>query len=57
MKLVNKKGINVKDSEYFQNFKEKAFTGHKKIPSTIDWNVQGNLLASAENNIRIWAFE
>ena len=57
MKIANKKGFNVKDYEYFQNFKEKAFTGHKKIPITIDWNLQGNMLASAENKIRIWSFD
>ena len=57
MKIANKKGMNTKDYEYFQTFKEKSFGGHKKIPTTVDWNKSGTMLASAENGIRIWSYD
>lgn len=54
MKLTNKEGYNIKDTTYFQSFKSKQYSGHKKIPTAVAWNKQGTMLASAENVIKIW---
>ena len=56
MKLTNKEGINIKDANYFQSFRSKSYSGHKKIPTSIVWNRQGTLLASAENTIKICSY-
>ncbi len=56
MKLINKEGLNIKDVNYFQSFKTKSYSGHKKIPTSVVWNRQGTMLASAENLIRIWGY-
>ena len=55
MRLINRKGFNTPDSDLFDGFKERPYGGHKKLPTSVDWNQNGSLLASAENNIRIWS--
>ena len=56
MRLQNAEGINVPDADYFKNFKEKHHSGHKKCPSALAWSCNGNLLVTAENNIKSWHF-
>ena len=47
MRLLNEEGINVMDVEYFKNFREKHYQSHKKCPTALAWNCNGNLLATA----------
>ena len=56
MRLQTAEGLDQHDYEYFKTFKDKQYQGHKRCPTALAWNRQGNLLATAENTIRIWQF-
>jgi hypothetical protein len=47
MRLQTAEGFNQQDWEIFKTFKEKHYQGHKKCPTALAWNQQGNLLATA----------
>lgn len=55
MRLTNIGGYNLKDQAYFSQFQNRVLPGYKKN-STASWNLQGNMLATAENSLRLWAF-
>lgn len=56
MRLANQFGYNIKDQVYFAQFLNKGYAGHKKT-STAAWNMEGNLLATGESSLKIWAFD
>jgi len=56
MRLTNKNGFNIKDQLYFDKFNNRAYASHKKL-TCISWNPSGNLLACADNNLRIYSFD
>lgn len=56
MRTVNNENINEKDVQFFSGYKEKGFFGHKKQPNILAWNQEGNFMMTAENVIKIWAF-
>lgn len=55
MRLTNIGGYNLKDQAYFSQFQNRVLPGYKKN-STASWNLEGNMLATAENSLRLWAF-
>lgn len=55
MRLANSTGYNLKDQAYFSQFQNKVLPGYKKN-STASWNMEGNMLATAENSLKIWAY-